>query len=921
MGVDLRVLGPLEVLVDGEPRALGGPLPRSLLAVLSCPPRRVVPVEALVEEIWAGGGRGSARSIQVYVSELRRVLGDPTLLRSQSGGYLLDVDPGDVDAERFEALLGEGKAALSAGDHAQGAITLGRALALWRGPAFADISVQVVTEHARRLDELRLVATQAWIDALLALGRHEEAVPRLQELVAREPTREALRGQLVLALYRCGRQAEALAAYEQGRRVLAEELGVDPGVALRRLHEQVLRQDPELDVESAVLRGRRRLPTPPTGFLGRGREVAEITSLVRRPTRLLTITGPGGSGKTRLALAVAHRVTPDFPGGVVFVDLTPLRDHRLVPDQVATALGVVSDEEDAEVAISDRIGDVPTLLIIDNAEHVEQAADFLARLVSTARGATLLVTSRLRLRLYGEHEYPLGPMDLDEEAVPLFRERAAATGRPSPGPNPMIREVCARLDGLPLAVELAAARARELTLADMLGSLPRLQLAADGPRDRQERQRTMMGAIAWSHDLLDSRGQAVFASMAVFAGGADAATATAVTGASTGELDHLVASSLLRHSRGRYSMLETIREFAAARLDASGADTPVRRRHADWCLTLAQEGDAVLRAGDTAGVWLDRLDEEHNNFRAALRWATEADATLAVRLAVALGYFWEFRGHSREGLAHLRAVLRRDSTVEPRIRTLALIRAGVFAAMQGDLDGALALYEESLDMARDAGDTALTAKAMRNLAVGLRDRGDLDRALAIHDEARLLSLQAGDRTGVANSWVNMADVALARGDHETARRYAVEGVRIDRELGNDLNLSGALLNLGLACLHLDLIAESVTAYVETLNLCEANRYVEGAAYGLLGVAEMLAQHGDPTAAAQLLGAADAQLIAAGAILESTEQPLRDNLELRLANTLGGAAMSRQMAEGAAWSLASAAGAARRLAQAILERAG
>ncbi|MGI8651349.1 MAG: tetratricopeptide repeat protein, partial [Geodermatophilaceae bacterium] len=206
------------------------------------------------------------------------------------------------------------------------------------------------------------------------------------------------------------------------------------------------------------------------------------------------------------------------------------------------------------------------------------------------------------------------------------------------------------------------------------------------------------------------------------------------------------------------------------------------------------------------------------------------------------------------------------------------------------------------------------------LAANLRDRGDLDHALEMHDEARLLSLQVGDRSGVASSWVNMADVALARGDHETARRYAVEGVRIDREIGNDLNLSGALLNLGLACLRLDVVAESTAAYVEALELCEANRLAEGTAYGLLGVAELLARH-EPTAAAQLLGAVDAQLTAAGAVLESTEQPLRDDLELRLANSIGDQEMRRQAAEGAAWSLASAAGAARRLAGAIRERAG
>lgn len=920
MGVDLRVLGPLEVVVDGEPRQLGGPLPRSLLAVLSCSPRRAVPVDALVEAVWARGGRGSARSVQVYLSELRRVLGDPALLRSQSGGYLLDVDPGDVDAHRFEALLAEGSAAIATGDHKLGELILGRALALWRGPAFADISVEVVTEHARRLDELRLLATQAWIDALLALGRHEEAVPRLQELVAQEPTREALLGQLVLALYRCGRQAEALAAYEQGRRALAEELGLDPGAELRGLQERVLRQDPELAVESAVLRARRRLPTPPTGFLGRGREVAALTSLVRGSTRLLTITGPGGSGKTRLALAVAHRVTPDFPGGVVFVDLAPLRDHRLVAGQVAAALGL-ADEEDVEVAITDRIGAVPMLLVIDNAEHLEEAADFLARLVSTAPGATLLVTSRVRLRLYGEHEYPLGPLDLDEEAVPLFRERAEATGRPSPGPDLLIRDVCARLDGLPLAVELAAARTRELTLQEMLGSLPRLQLAAGGPRDLQERQRTMAGAIAWSYDLLDPRLRTVLAALSVIAGGADADTAAAVTGASTAELDQLVASNLLRHSRGRYSMLETLREFATALLDASADGAGVRRRHADWFLALAQEGDSALRAGDTERVWLDRLELEHNNFRAALDWATEADVILALRLAVALGYFWEWRGHSREGREHLRAVLRRDTMADPRTRTMALMRAGIFAQMQGDLDDALALLGESLEMARASGDGVLTAKAMRTWATAIRDRGELARALATYDEARQISQQAGDQAGVSSSWVNMADVALASGDAASARRYAMESVRADRELGHDMNLSGSLLNLALACLQLGLVLESTAAYVEALDLCAANRFAEGTAYGLLGVAEILAQHGDPTAAAQLLGASDAQLIAAGAILESTEQPLRDNLELRLRDALGGEGMSRQTAEGAAWSLTSAAGAARRLAGEIRERAG
>lgn len=914
MGVDLRVLGPLEAVVDGLPSRLGGPLAKSLLAVLLCANRRPVPADVLVEEAWHGGGKGSLRGLQVYVSQLRRVLRDESLIRSSGGGYLLDVEPGDVDASRFEDLLARGRAAVDAGDHAGGEAVLARALALWRGPAYADVAVPRVRDEARRLDELRLVATQTWVDAVLALGRHQDVVPHLQELVAREPTREAFRGQLILALYRCGRQAEAIATYEQGRRVLVEELGVDPGPELRQLHERVLRQDPGLVVEAAALRARRRLPNPPTAFVGREREIAQIAGLVRGSTRLVTITGPGGTGKTRLALAVAREVTPDFPGGVVFVDLSALRDHTLVPAQVAATLGLPDEKgaQEVEAAITERIGAVPTMLVIDNAEHVEEAAPFLGRLVSTATGATLLVTSRVRLRLYGEHEYPLGPLDVQSEAAPLFRARARATGRAQLLDDDLVQQVCTRLDGLPLAVELAAARTRDLTLTDMLGSLPRLELASDGPRDAQERQRTMEGAIAWSHDMLDEHQREHFAVMSVFAGGADPAAAAAVSGASAQELAALVDRNLLQYSGGRYTMLATVREFASTRLVDSGNGEAVHRLHAQWFLRLADEGDAVLRAGDSDGVWLDRLEVEHDNFRAALGWATDADPSLALELAVALGYFWEWRGHSREGREHLRALLRPDSTTDARTRTKALMRAGVFAQMQGDIDDAVELLEESLALARTSGDPAWTAKAMRNFATALRDRGEHGRALAMHAEARRLSEEGGDLAGVSTSLVNMADVALATGDAVLARGYAVDAVAVARELGHELHLATSLLNLGLACLLLDLPAESATAYQESLALCETHRYAEGAAYALLGLAHLVAHHGDPVEAARLLGSSDAQLADAGAVLEVTEQPLRDSLEKELVAALGDD-VARLAAEGAAWSLSAAAGAGRRLA--------
>jgi predicted ATPase/DNA-binding SARP family transcriptional activator len=910
MPLALHALGTLELVVDGRRVRLGGPKQRAILSLLAVEAGRTVPADRLIDEVWADAPGGSVRSLQVYVSELRRLLGDPARISADAGGYRLSLSPGESDAARFEVLAGEGARRLEADDPAAARL-LGDALDLWRGDPYPGVVAPSVEAEARRLFELRLATRERWIDARLALGEHDALLPEIRAVVDDEPLREPARRQLMLALYRSGRQADALAAYQDGRRVLVDELGIEPGPELQSLELAILRQDPTLVVEPPEVRARRRLPAPLTGLIGREREVADLTALLEGPLRLVTLTGPGGTGKTRTALAAAHGLARHFPGGVVFVDLAPLRDPAHVGPQIAAALGR-TDDRDPITSIVEHVGARGTLLLLDNFEHVDEAAPVVSELLRGAPGLKALVTSRHRMRLYGEHEYPIDPLDLDDEAMPLFAARAAASGRRL-APDPEMREVVARLDGLPLAIELAAARTAELTLGQMLGSLPRLSLAAGGPRDVPERQQTMERAIAWSHALLDERQRSAFAAMSVFAGGCAHDAATAVTGASEEQIEQLAVRSLLRSGAGRYEMLETLREFAAARLAESAVAVDTYQRHADWFLALAERADTILRAGRDQREWLDRVEVEHDNMRAALAWLLVSDGVRALRLGIALGYFWEWRGHSREGLRQLEAALAAAPAAPADLRTGGLLRAGIFELMQGDLDGARAALEEALTLARSAADAAMVARVLRSLATVARDHGQYDRALAMHEEALAISTESGDRYAVSSSLVNLSDVSLAIGDNAAARSYATQSALVDRAPGHELHLITSLLNLGLADLRLGLASEAADAYVEALELCERNQYAEGAAYGLLGVCGLLAERRAWDDAARMLGAADARIAEAGAVLEATERPMRSELEHRLESAIGRPNLERLMHEGVSWDLPTAIATGRRLA--------
>jgi predicted ATPase/DNA-binding SARP family transcriptional activator len=905
VGLDFRVLGPLEVVRDGRPLRVGGPKQRAVLALLVLEAGELVPAERIVEEIWPEARGGGARSLQVYVSDLRKLLDEPDRIRGEAGGYRLEARPEEIDARRFERLLAEGRRLRASGEPAGAAEALRQALGLWRGAPLADLAYESPARvEITRLEGLRVDAYEELIEAELALGHHREVLPEIEALVAAEPLRERPRRQLMLALYRCGRQADALDAYQDARRTLVDELGLEPGQELRELEAAILRQERSLLVEPAELRARRRLPAPPTELVGRRREVAEVVELLQDGSRLVTLTGPGGTGKTRLALQAAHELAERFEDGVVFVGLAALRDPDLVPDQIARALGVEVRERAALGEVARHLHDRKTLLLVDNFEQVDEAAPVLSALLTEAARAKLLVTSRHRLDLYGEHEYPVPPLMLEEEALPLFVARARAAGA-EVIPDDSVRELCLALDCLPLAIELAAGRLRDFPLTWLLETLPRrLELAAGGPRDVPERQRTLTATIAWSYELLDEQQRRLFQDLSVFAGGFEAEAAEAVC-EHPGELEALVSRSLVASQDGRYTLLETIREFAAARLRETPRADAVADRHGAYYLALAEQADRAFGAGGGTVEWLDRLESEHDNFRAALdRAADGRDGELGLHLAVMLGRFWEWRSHIREGLDRLELALEHagSASIDPSLRARALMRAGVFAHYRGEFARARERIEDALALARSSGAETVEANALRNLGALAKDAGEHARAQALHEEARTISARAGDRLGLCSSLINLSDVALSQRDYARAETLAEEGALLARELGHEVLEAASLLNFGLASLHRGRAAQARATLGDAVRLSHTIRSAESLVVGLEGLAALDADEGDPVRAAQLMGAADALLETAGYALESGEREVHDRTLSEVRGRLDQEDFAQAWREGRALSL-------------------
>jgi len=561
------------------------------------------------------------------------------------------------------------------------------------------------------------------------------------------------------------------------------------------------------------------LPVQRTGFVGREKEVAAAKELLmREDVRLVTVTGPGGIGKTRLAVEVASGLADRLPGGSHFVALSSLRDPALIPSAIVQALGIREAGGKSPLqTLNESLRDssrAPMLLLLDNFEHVMQAAPMVAEFLAMGPNLKILVTSRAALHVYGEHEFPVPPLALPDSrsmppvevllqcpAIALFMQRAVAAkpdfelNRENAG---AVAEICARLDGLPLAIELAAARVKVLSPSSMLARLAnRLQLLTGGARDLPQRQQTLRAAMDWGYDLLSPAEQKLFRRLSVFAGGCDLEGVEAVCD-TRGDLDldlldgmaSMVDKSLMQqvdqaNGESRFVMLETIREYALEKLDASGEKALTKRAHAAYCLVMAEE-EVKEQGGGEGAEWQGRFELEHDNLREALEWLTETgDADWGLRLGAALFRFWETREYLSEGRDMMGKLLRLAGAAAPtKARARALFAAGVFAGEQGDYASADALMGESQVIARHLGDKTGVAICLNAVAVLTRDRGDIANARALFEESLLLWRELGDQKAVARSLSNLASTLKLQGDYTRARSLYAECLSIFEGLGD-----------------------------------------------------------------------------------------------------------------------------------------
>ncbi len=530
---------------------------------------------------------------------------------------------------------------------------------------------------------------------------------------------------------------------------------------------------------------RTNLPIAATPLVGRERELAELTELLRDETRLVTVTGAGGSGKTRLALQVAAELADEFRDGVFFVPLAPIQDAALVAPTIAQATGVRG---------LDDLGEVEVLVVVDNLEHLLPSVSELSSLLAVAANVTLLVTSRVRLRVAAELEYPLEPF-AEDEAIEFFVDRARALKR-DVRRDPSVAEICRRLDGLPLALELAASRVKVLDpplLLERLGR--RLPVLTGGARDAPVRQQTLRATIDWSYALLETRLQAVLRRLAVFAGSFSLNAAEQVADAELDEISALVDWSLLKPiGDGRFLMLETIREFALEALEDGGETEEVRDRHLDYILALVEEAEPNLTGADQR-EWYDRLAVEHDNVGEALSYACDSgDGERALMLAGTIWRFWWNRGYTAESAHWYARAFAVGDDVTPTARARGVFGAAHIAEARGDAEQARIDFEEAVRLLGEIGETRWLILALTHLAGAYRTLGDPERTDGTHQEALALAQQSGDVRGAAVVKSNMASVAFRRGEVEHAARDFSESLRLSSSIGDTHSLVVILAN-------------------------------------------------------------------------------------------------------------------------------
>jgi len=659
--------------------------------------------------------------------------------------------------------------------------------------------------------------------------------------------------------------------------------------------ERIFQADPDQHPPLKTLH-QTNLPVPATPFLGREAELAKIgTLLARGDARLLTLTGPGGTGKTRLALQAAADAADAFPGGVWWVPLAALRDPGLVLESAAQALG-------ASGGLAEHIGDKRLLLLLDNFEHLTEAAAGLAPLLSACPHLTLLVTSREPLHLAGEHEHAVDPLH-PAEAVELFLTRAVAAKRDFAA-NGEVAAICERLDHLPLAIELAAARVKVLSPAALLERLEqRLPMLAGGSRDAPERQRTLRATIAWSHELLTADEQRLFARLAVFRGGATLEAAEVLAEADLDTLQSLVDKSLVRvrPESGRFWMLETIREFALEQLEASGEANTLRQRHAAHYLAMAEGSEPRVHADDIDA--LERLDADHDNLRAALdRFEASGDAAGYQRMAGALWRFWYLRSHLLEGRRRLEAAASADAGPTPA-RAKVLHGASVMAINLADERASRHWAEQALELEETLGNrwgVAYATMMIGNaLGQGRGEERDLPNALEHHTTAARLFREIGDRHYELISRSNMAWITGDLGDREAERRLHEENLVIAREIGNTGIEAEALAQLSMMLLREEgALDEAMEMAMEAISIDHRRRMDLNTATQLGRLASVLVRRGEPHRAAVLVAASQSLTAQLGSDPGWWAQERnQETLELARATGLDGDHLERALATG------------------------
>ncbi|MER6009344.1 AfsR/SARP family transcriptional regulator [Streptomyces bluensis] len=864
--VRYRILGTTQAFrPDGSPAPVGGARLRALLTVLALRPGRTVPVTVLVDEVWDGDPPADASgAVQALVGRLRRALGADAVA-SADGGYRLVAGADDIDLHRFERLVGEGASALADGDAAKAAVVLDDALALWQGPALADLPDR--TAAAARWEARRLDARRARLTAALALGQAEQHLPELTALCDAHPLDEPLQALRLRALRDAGRTAQALAAYEGVRRLLADRLGADPGAELRALHGELLAPGGDPVAPAAEERGRGSSPGDGTGRGGGGggggnprpgNLRARLTSFVGRDAdidalrgdltaaRLVTLLGPGGAGKTRLSQEAGEAVAETVPDGVWLAELAPVDDPENVPEAVLTALGAretvlrgagaeemraLADRHDDPVSrLVEHCGRRRMLIVLDNCEHVvDAAARLVERLLERCPGLTVLATSREPLGVPGELLRPVEPL-AQPYALRLLADRGAAA-RPGfdPADDPeAAAEICRRLDGLPLAIELAAARLRMLTPRQVAERLDdRFRLLTSGSRTVLPRQQTLRAVVDWSWDLLDEDEREVLRRLSVFAGGCDLAAAEAVCGPAALEaLGSLVDKSLVVATPGgdgamRYRLLETVAEYARERLDETGVRAAAERAHLTYYRELARTTDPLLR-GPGQRTAIELLEREYENIRTALRHAvTERDEQEALSLLLSLSWYWQMRdlrSEARTWSAEVMAlgpdpfaapvvpvpdVLERPTDGPPPMspEVLAEARRGVHLVHLACMDMDVAAWEtpqakEKLRVISEAyrpgqPQTCRFPGSMWFFAVLLS--ADLERTRQIMDETVNTSRELGYTWELAQALQMRANILANRSDWAgNATRDAEEALELFTRIGDSWGVAEAL---------------------------------------------------------------------------------------------------------------------------------